>query len=153
MLYLSKLCRSSSQVKMLLFLFSQLYAGVKDIILASLCTHLLCQKDLKLVTKAEFWLIWFLIFTYTSNLFFLDNLLFSLIDWALKASTAQVISKTVSLPIPSEKECCFPWLKAQPFWAVYLSQLDPRFNECPVAHDFASKTTQEKRSSVSFKYL
>lgn len=120
-----------------------------------LCTHLVCQKDLKLVTKTVFWFIRFLIFTYTSNLLFLDNLLFPLIDWALKASTAQVISKTVhmSLPIPTEKEYCFLWLKVWPFWAVYPSQPVPQFNECPMAYDFASKATQEKRSSVSLKYF
>lgn len=47
--------------------------------------------------------ICFLMLTYASNLPFLDNLPFLLIDWALK-------TVRVSLLILSEKECCFLWL-------------------------------------------
>ena len=102
-----------------------------------------------------FWVICVLMFTYTSRLPFLDNPPFPLIDWALKASTVQVASKTVhrTLPILSEKDYCFLWLRVWPFCVLSSSQSVPQLNECQVACDFASKATQGKRKSVSSKYL
>ena len=88
----------SLQVKMVLFPFSWLYAGLKDIIQGSLAiAPILCQKDLKLVTKSAFWVTCFLMFAYTSNLPFLDNLSFFFNRLALKASPVQVTTRSPEL--------------------------------------------------------